>query len=180
MNKIKLPNMNELGLSVKKILWSRNWKSYREFRDLEGDKITSHIISYLEKKNLPNTNEMLRKYQKLLIDWAFLNYYAERRLKTSLENKGYTVKIPSDFEDAVYKIDLIATKKGHTYYFQLKSYFVPKEETQKQFKRLEKKIKENGGTAIFVWYDKKNIKTEKFEKNYIIFTSKRGLKLNTF
>ncbi|VEU70439.1 hypothetical protein [Mycoplasmopsis glycophila] len=120
MKKIKFPNLNELGLSVKNILWENDFKSIDEFKAYKNSLIINKLYEWNQKRKTIQA-EQFKEYCDYVFKIWFENYQREKQVKTLIEkNSSLMVRVSNDWEDAVKGVDLVAYNENELYFIQVK------------------------------------------------------------
>ncbi|MDD1378808.1 hypothetical protein PT306_00785 [Metamycoplasma hyosynoviae] len=116
---MKLPTYKDLGINIKKILWTNNFNSFEEFKNAYKDLFCIKLGHYLTLNHKHTKENFLAAYN-VIFYYGYINYKRENNLLFFLEEKGFTVKPTYLVLDAVIGVDLIATKNNVNYAIQVK------------------------------------------------------------
>lgn len=116
---LKVPTYKDLNINIKKILWTKNYKSFTEFQKAYSGVFCAKLGHYLSKHKANTKTNFLNLYQ-IIFYQGFINYNREKELLDLLTYKDYIVKVSGILIDAIIGVDLIATRDNITYLIQVK------------------------------------------------------------
>lgn len=118
--KIKLPTFKDLNLNLKEILWKNNFKTFEAFKNAYISRFCARLREFLKENDIL-TPENFKTCYTIIFYYGYVNYQKEKNLKEFLEQRGFKIQVTTLKYDAIYGIDLIATKNENINLIQVKS-----------------------------------------------------------
>ncbi|ADN69405.1 hypothetical protein [Mycoplasmopsis fermentans] len=83
---LKVPTYKDLNINIKKILWTKNYKSFTEFQKAYSGVFCAKLGHYLSKHKANTKTNFLNMYQ-IIFYQGFINYNREKELLDLLTYK---------------------------------------------------------------------------------------------